>query len=103
MFATNSLSQNLTVLPAPSEREPLAQPGTLQFEWKVCRYAKGPIPEGAGITRSGMTGGVINSIAVPDKMLLTSAAFHVILVEKAINRERLKWDALFAICHMSSE
>ena len=32
MFGTNSLRQNLTVLPAPSEREPLAQPETLQFD-----------------------------------------------------------------------
>ena len=44
---TNSLSQNLTVLPAPSEREPLAQPPTLHFSRKLYRHAKGPIPEGA--------------------------------------------------------
>ena len=44
----NSRSQNLTVLPAPSEREPLAQPDTLRFSWKLYRYAKGPISEGAG-------------------------------------------------------
>ena len=43
----NSLSQNLTVLPAPSEREPLARPQTLHFSRKLCRYAKGPIPERA--------------------------------------------------------
>ena len=43
----NSLSQNLMVLPAPSEREPLAQPDTLRFSWKLYRYAKGPISEGA--------------------------------------------------------
>ena len=41
-----SLGQNLTVLPAPSEREPLAQPDTLRFSWKLYRYAKGPISEG---------------------------------------------------------
>ena len=36
----NSLSQNLTVLPAPSGREPLARPGTLRFDRKafVCRW-----------------------------------------------------------------
>ena len=34
-------------LPAPSEREPLAQPDTLRFSWKLYRYAKGPISEGA--------------------------------------------------------
>ena len=45
---TNSLSQNLTVLPAPSGREPLAHPRTLHFSRKLYRYAKGPIPEGAG-------------------------------------------------------
>ena len=43
----NSLSQNLTVLPAPSEREPLARPQALHFSQKLCRHAKGPIPEGA--------------------------------------------------------
>ncbi len=43
----NSLSQNLTVLTAPSEREPLARPETLCFSWKLHRYAKGPISEGA--------------------------------------------------------
>ena len=43
----NFLGQNLTVLPAPSEREPLARPEALHFSRKVYRYAKGPIPEGA--------------------------------------------------------
>ena len=43
----NSLSQNLTVLPAPSGREPLAKPRTLRFKRKLYRYAKGPILEGA--------------------------------------------------------
>mgnify|MGYP001660166511 FL=1 len=43
----NSLRQNLMVLPAPSEREALAQPDTLRFSWKLYRYAKGPISEGA--------------------------------------------------------
>ena len=43
----NSLRQNLMVLPAPSKREPLAQPDTLRFSWKLYRYAKGPISEGA--------------------------------------------------------
>ena len=43
----NFLGHNLTVLPAPSEREPLAQPDTLRFSWKLYRYAKGPISEGA--------------------------------------------------------
>ena len=57
-LCVNSLSQNLTVLPAPSEREPLARPQALRFSRKLYRYAKGPIPEGAGIERSEMTGGV---------------------------------------------
>ncbi len=48
---TNSLSQNLTVLPAPSEREPLALPETLRFSQKLSRHAKGPISEGAGIAQ----------------------------------------------------
>ena len=43
----NSLSQSLTALPAPSEREPLARPETLHFSRKLYRYAKGPITEGA--------------------------------------------------------
>ena len=45
----NSLSQNLTVLPAPSGREPLAKPRTLRFDQKLYRYAKGPILEEAVI------------------------------------------------------
>jgi hypothetical protein len=52
----NSLSQSLTALPAPSGREPLARPQTLHFSRKLCRYAKGPILEGA-VERSE-TGGV---------------------------------------------
>ena len=44
----NFLGQNLMVLPAPSGREALAQPDTLRFSWKLYRYAKGPISEGAG-------------------------------------------------------
>ena len=56
----NSLSQNLTVLPAPSGREPLARPQTLRFSLKLCRYAKGPILEGA-VERSE-TGGVSPSV-----------------------------------------
>ena len=43
----NPLSQNLTVLPAPSGREPLARPQTLRLSRKLYRYAKGPILEGA--------------------------------------------------------
>ena len=43
----NSLSQSLTALPAPSEREPLAKPEVLHLSRKLSRYAKGPIPEGA--------------------------------------------------------
>ena len=43
----SSLRQNLTVLPAPSGREALAQPETLRLNWKLYRYAKGPILEGA--------------------------------------------------------
>ena len=34
-------------LPAPSGREPLAKPDTLHLSQNVCRYAKGPISEGA--------------------------------------------------------
>ena len=57
-LGTNSLSQSLTALPAPSKREPLARPQALHFSRKPYRYAKGPISEGAGIERSEMTGGV---------------------------------------------
>ena len=59
----NSLSQSLTALPAPSEREPLARPEDLHFNRKLYRHAKGPIPEGAGIERSEMTGGVSSATA----------------------------------------
>ena len=41
----NSFSQNLTVLTAPSGREPLARPQTLRFSRKLYRHAKGPILE----------------------------------------------------------
>ena len=44
-FGTNSLSQSLTALPAPSRREPLARPDTLHFRRKLSRHAKGPISE----------------------------------------------------------
>ena len=44
---TNSLSQSLTALTAPSGREPLAKPRTLRLSREVYRHAKGPIPEGA--------------------------------------------------------
>ena len=54
----NSLSQNLSVLPAPSGREPLARPQTLHLSRKLCRYAKGPISEGAGCDQREQTGGV---------------------------------------------
>ena len=37
----NSLSQSLTALPAPSGREPLAKPHTLQFKRKLSLYATG--------------------------------------------------------------
>ena len=47
----NSLSQNLTVLTAPSGREPLARAQAFRFSRKLCRYAKGPILEGAGIAQ----------------------------------------------------
>ena len=46
-LGTNSLSQSLTALPAPSKREPLARPQALHFSRKPYRYAKGPISEGA--------------------------------------------------------
>ena len=51
--------------PAPSGREPLARPEALHFSRKLCRHAKGPISEGAGIERSEMTGGVLFPIILP--------------------------------------
>ena len=68
VFLRNSLSQSLAALPAPSGREPLAKPDTLRFYSKLCRYAKGPIPEGAGIERSEMTGGVLASSPSPSRL-----------------------------------
>ena len=47
VLETNSLSQSLTALTAPSGREPLARPQTLCLNLKLCHYAKGPISEGA--------------------------------------------------------
>ena len=43
----NSLSQNLTVLPAPSGREPLALPEALQYTRELSHYVKSPISDGA--------------------------------------------------------
>ena len=44
----NELPQSKpTALPAPSERELLARPQALCFSLELCRYAKGPISEGA--------------------------------------------------------
>ena len=69
----NSLSQNLTVLTAPSGREPLARPETFRFSRKLCRYAKGPILEGA-VERSE-TGGVQVSA-------LSSCIYHIFIDNK---------------------
>ena len=44
-FGTNSLSQSLTALPAPSRRKPLTRPQALRFSRKLYRHAKGPISE----------------------------------------------------------
>ena len=44
-LGTNSLSQSLTALPAPSRREPLTRPQALHFSRKLYRHAKGPISE----------------------------------------------------------
>ena len=41
----NSLSQNLTVLPAPSEREPLAWREIFQLKCKVCGRTRSPLGE----------------------------------------------------------
>lgn len=41
----NSLSQNLPVLTAPSERDPLAMRDSFPFNGKATGYARGPIPE----------------------------------------------------------
>ena len=44
-FGTNSLSQNLTVLTAPSEREPLAWRYSLRLKRKVSGRARSPLGE----------------------------------------------------------
>ena len=65
-FGTNSLSQSLTALPAPSGREPLARPQALHFRRKLSRHAKGPISEGA-VERSetgGVSTGVLSEVRV---------------------------------------
>ena len=46
----NSLSPSLTALTAPSGREPLAKPHTLQFNRKLSIYAKGS-PFGRAVTK----------------------------------------------------
>ena len=51
---TNSFSQNLTVLPAPSGREPLARPEALRFSLKLCHHAKGS--PGGAVERSETEG-----------------------------------------------
>ena len=42
-FRTNSLSQSLTALPAPSKREPLAWRYSFQLNCKVCGRARSPL------------------------------------------------------------
>ena len=44
-FRTNSLSQNLTVLPAPSGREPLAWWYSFRLKCKACGCACSPLGE----------------------------------------------------------
>ena len=41
----NSLSQNLTVLPAPSEREPLAWRYSFRLNRKACGRTRSPLGE----------------------------------------------------------
>ena len=55
-LGTNSLSQNLTVLPAPSGREPLAHPDTLHFSGEQCTMPKAPSQR--GLSSECETGGV---------------------------------------------
>ena len=43
VFRTNSLSQSLTALPAPSKREPLAWRYSFQLNCKVCGRARSPL------------------------------------------------------------
>ena len=44
-FGTNSLSQNLTVLTAPSGREPLAWRESFRLNRKACGRARSPLGE----------------------------------------------------------
>ena len=78
----NSLSQNLTVLPAPSKREPLARPQALRFSRELYRYANGPILEGA-VERSE-TGGVCSRRAREQQLFLVwkTAIFPVFSTRK---------------------
>ena len=41
----SSLSQNLTVLPAPSEREPLAWRYSFRLNRKACERSRSPLGE----------------------------------------------------------
>ena len=50
-FGTNSLSQNLTVLPAPSEREPLAWRYSFRLNRKACGRARSPLGELSSVAR----------------------------------------------------
>ena len=77
-FGTNSLSQSLTALPAPSGREPLARPGTLHFRRKLCRHAKGPISEEAFPRR-------VKASAVAGSFLIASDALATGLTACALS------------------
>ena len=63
----NSLSQSLTALPAPSEREPLARPESLQLKREVacpgiplpsCRCASSHLPQGDGFSNGDKVSGI---------------------------------------------
>ena len=63
----NSLSQNLSVLPAPSGREPLAWRKSLRLKYKAacpgvplpsCRFASSHLPQGDGFSGGGKVSGI---------------------------------------------
>ena len=107
----NSLSQNLTVLTAPSGREPLARPQTLHFRRKLYRYAKGPILEddfprpgedvvqrqkGESVAAIAATGGVqFVSYSTASEMSLPSSSTSTTSIMGRMKRApffRAKWE-----------
>ena len=64
-FVGNHPSSGANAPPSPQGVKALAHPEGLHFSQKLCRHAKGPIPEGAVCDQREQTGGVLFPIILP--------------------------------------